>query len=429
MRIYRYGNARIKKLLKNIKNREFSERDLLLEQTRIRMSDVFTPNQILGRKQTIGCVAVEITQRCNLDCALCYLSEHSESVKDIPIEAIYQRLNEILQHYGVGTHVQITGGDPTLRKHSELIAIVEYAHAIGLYTALFTNGIAASRKLLKQLTDVGLCDVAFHVDTSQGRSGFKTEESLTILRLEYIERARDLGLMVIFNTTIYEGNIKDIPMLVNFFASQTDVVGFSSFQLQAETGRGTWGKRENLVSQENVRKKIELAASKTLPWGLLQVGHRKCHSYMPLLVAGSGIYPVSEDKKLIEDFLHDFKYVRENRHNTIHEICFGYAKILLQKPIWCYRGIKYIATLLWTLRIDLMKSKGRVKKFSIFIHDFMDAKNLEQERIDTCSFMVITTEGPVSMCAHNAKRDEYILKPITFTKQDGSVIKFQPLPN
>ena len=46
-----------------------------------------TPNQVLGRRSTIGCVALEITQRCNLDCTLCYLSESSESVKDLPLDA------------------------------------------------------------------------------------------------------------------------------------------------------------------------------------------------------------------------------------------------------------------------------------------------------------------------------------------------------
>jgi len=64
-------------------------------------------------------VAVEITQKCNLDCTLCYLSEHSQAVSDIPLEEVYRRLDDVLHHYGPGTHVQITGGDPTLRKHTD----------------------------------------------------------------------------------------------------------------------------------------------------------------------------------------------------------------------------------------------------------------------------------------------------------------------
>jgi len=116
-----------------------------LYSTQKRMNKMFTPNQVLGRLHTIGCVAVEITQKCNLDCTLCYLSEHSQSVADIPIEEVFRRLDDVLHHYGPGTHVQITGGDPTLRKHSELVEIVRYAHNLGLYTALFTNGISATR--------------------------------------------------------------------------------------------------------------------------------------------------------------------------------------------------------------------------------------------------------------------------------------------
>ncbi len=38
----------------------------------------------------------------------------------------------------------------------------------------------------------------------------------------------------------------------------------------------------------------------------------------------------------------------------------------------------------------------------------MDASALDKERIHACSFMVMTGQGPVSMCAHNAKRDLYL---------------------
>ena len=34
-----------------------------------------TTRQVLGKRSTIGCVALEVTQRCNLDCTLCYLSD------------------------------------------------------------------------------------------------------------------------------------------------------------------------------------------------------------------------------------------------------------------------------------------------------------------------------------------------------------------
>ncbi len=60
-----------------------------LKQTRERMGKFFTKNQILGRKGSIGCVSLEISQRCNLDCSLCYLSSNSNDVTDLPLQEIF----------------------------------------------------------------------------------------------------------------------------------------------------------------------------------------------------------------------------------------------------------------------------------------------------------------------------------------------------
>ena len=55
---------------------------------RMEAAKQWAPWQLIGRRMAIGCVALEITQRCNLDCSYCYLSESSEALKDIPIEEV-----------------------------------------------------------------------------------------------------------------------------------------------------------------------------------------------------------------------------------------------------------------------------------------------------------------------------------------------------
>jgi sulfatase maturation enzyme AslB (radical SAM superfamily) len=141
----------------------------------------WSANQLLGRRWPIGCVALEITQRCNLDCAACYLSEHSETVKDTPIEELFRRIDLIFEHYGPYTNVQVTGGDPTLRKRDELVAIVRRISEKCMRPALFTNGIRAKRELLGELAMAGLVDVAFHVDMTQARKGYESEVALNAL--------------------------------------------------------------------------------------------------------------------------------------------------------------------------------------------------------------------------------------------------------
>ncbi|MEM1314851.1 MAG: radical SAM protein, partial [Pseudomonadota bacterium] len=46
----------------------------------------FGAGQLAGRLFPIACVALEVTQRCNLDCSLCYLSDLAEATPDIPLD-------------------------------------------------------------------------------------------------------------------------------------------------------------------------------------------------------------------------------------------------------------------------------------------------------------------------------------------------------
>ena len=173
---------------------------------RISAAGQWTPSQALGRRFPIGCVALEITQRCNLDCTLCYLSENAEAVKDTPLDELHRRIEDVFTRYGSHTDVQVTGGEPTLRKSSDLVEIVRHIADRRMRPALFTNGIRAKRDLLAELSAAGLVDVAFHVDLTQERRGYDTEGALNEIRKVYIDRARGLPLNVIFNTSVFAVN-------------------------------------------------------------------------------------------------------------------------------------------------------------------------------------------------------------------------------
>ena len=400
-------------------------RQAQMRNTRERMGNQFSANQILGRLKTIGCVAVEVTQKCNLDCTLCYLSEHSHHVKDVPIEEVYRRLDLVVEQYGRGVPVQITGGDPTLRKHHELIEIVRYASQLGLHPALFTNGIAATRSLLTRLAEVGLSEVAFHVDTTQRRQGYDNEADLHAIRLEYIERARGLGLMVVFNTTVHTDNFQELPELAQFFVQHADVIGLVSFQLQAETGRGEWGSRGFHINRDTVQAQLAVGIG-ALPWDRLRVGHPECHSYVPTLVAAGRVFPVLEDQRFFEDFMRDFSHLNWDRHAGLPRMVFSAINAIARQPSWWPRLATQAGRYLRLFAPQVLRGR-RLHKLSFFIQNFMDASALDEERVHACSFMVMTARGPVSMCEHNARRDEYILEPLTVACADGSVIDYRPL--
>jgi len=371
-------------------------------------NDLWTPEQVAGRNFAMGCVSLEITQRCNLDCSLCYLSDMAEAVHDLPLQEVYRRIDMIHDHFGAGTDVQISGGDPTLRKTEELKAIIARVAERNMRPSLFTNGIKAKRELLRELAASGLKDIAFHVDLTQNRKGYASERDLNEVRLDYIDRAKGLGLRILFNTTVFDGNVHAIPDLVRFFVDQARHIQLASFQLQADTGRGTKRSREATVSQERMMRDIESGVGSELDFGVPQIGHPSCNKYTGILVSGDVRVPLFDDRhlwsRLFDAAAPDqvrwqkdqigalLSFVAHNPFLAMKAVVFGFGKIL---ELW--RG--------------LLKT-GRINKLSFFIHNFMDAQKLERDRCESCVFMVATGKGPVSMCVHNAKRDGYVLAPV-----------------
>ena len=382
---------------------------------RMRRTGQWSPAQLAGRRWAMGCVSLEITQRCNLDCTLCYLSDSAEAVRDIPLEDLFKRIDGIALQFGPDTDVQISGGDPTLRDRAELSQIVRYVRAQGLRASLFTNGILLTREWLQQLAADGLNDVAFHVDMTQERKGYTSEADLNALRLRYIDMARSLDVSVMFNTTVFAGNMHEIADVADFFVHHNDVVRFASFQLGADTGRGTVAGRDPLaITQASVCEAIQRGAGVALNFDALQGGHRACNRYAMLLTVGRQRFDALADGPFVARVMRDTADVVLERDQGLRG-AGALAKALLgQRHLWAGLARHTLRTL-WQSRGQWVSRSQRVpavRKISFFTHNFMDACGLDPERIDACVFMAATVDGPMAMCAYNAERDRYLLKPI-----------------
>jgi len=385
----------------------------------------WSPNQQMGLRWPIGCVALEITQRCNLDCTLCYLSEFSEAVHDIPLQEIYHRIDLIHQHYGDHTDIQVTGGDPTLRKRDELISIVSYIRNKNMRSTLMTNGIRATRSLLCDLASAGLNDVAFHVDTTQVRKGFNNEVELNEIRYEYIQRAIGLGLSVVFNTTVHQGNFAELQDLVSFFIKNAEYIRTVSFQLQADTGRGIEGKRNEMISMDSVWKQIEKSAGTLINYKAVRTGHPMCNRYGMTVVVNNQVLDLFDNEESAGRLQVATKEIvadRNNSFNTVRHLVFWsfkHPKNAIFILVWFYSRVLFIFR-------DCLAARGRATTLSFFVHNFMDACDLDPERIQACVFKNMTRQGPVSMCEFNARRDEFILQSVP-VKQENAIKFWDPL--
>ena len=169
---------------------------------------------------------LEPTAKCNLACEGCYranVNEHKslEAVAaDLDVFAVNRKFDG----------VSIAGGDPLT--HPQVVDIVRMVAARGWKPILNTNGLALTRELLVELKQAGLLGLTFHVDSKQGRPGWKnkTEIEMNELRLEYAEMVASVGdLSCAFNSTVYDDTFDSIPDLVAWAQKHIDIVNVMVF--------------------------------------------------------------------------------------------------------------------------------------------------------------------------------------------------------
>ncbi len=164
---------------------------------------------------------LEPTAKCNLACEGCYranVDQHKsleEIGKDLDVFAKYRKFDG----------VSIAGGDPLT--HPQVVDIVKMVAERGWKPVINTNGLALDEPLLRKLKDNGLVGLTFHIDSKQGRPGWKdkTEIEMCELRLQFAEMAARVGgLSCAFNATVYEDTLKYVPDLVAWAQEHIDKV-------------------------------------------------------------------------------------------------------------------------------------------------------------------------------------------------------------
>ncbi len=377
-----------------------------------------TPGQTAGRLLPMACVSLEITQRCNLDCSLCYLSDRAEAARDVPLPILLDRIGMVHSHYGAGTSIQISGGDPTLRSVDDLEVLCRHIRSLGMRSCLMTNGIRATQAMLSRLAAAGLDDFAIHVDLTQERKGYSSEVALNAVRSEYIARARGLGLRILFNTTIFDGNIAELPDLARFFRENAADIDFVSFQMQADTGRGILRERGDEITQESVMRSVREGMGVALDFDSVSVGHSECNRYASIISAGGVATSPLSNRRLVTDVVDTLEKIDARERGNLDVMRIA-ARLVLRKPGLGLRIAAEAGRWLWRLRSGLIRSRGRVRRMGILVHNFMDASKLDRARCESCVFMVMTAEGPLSMCVHNADRDSHVFAPSRIETAEG----------
>lgn len=200
-------------------------------------------------------IAWNLTRRCNLACAHCYIAAGSwhAAEGELSTDECRRIVDEILE-VSPSPMIILSGGEPLLR--DDLEAIAAHASKRGATVVVGTNGTRLTDERIASLVAAGVKGVAVSVDSLEPvyHDRFRHGEGALADTLAAVERLGRHRLDFIVQTTVTRGNCAEIPALAAWAAAQ-GAVSFNVYFLVA-TGRGAG--MTGLTPPENEAVLVEL---------------------------------------------------------------------------------------------------------------------------------------------------------------------------
>ncbi len=182
-------------------------------------------------------IAWNLTRRCNLACAHCYISAGAWHAADgeLPTVDCLRIVDEILA-VNPSPMLILSGGEPLLRDDLETIAA--RAAAGGATVVVGTNGTRLTDARIGSLMEAGVGGVAVSIDSLDEtyHDRFRHGAGALADTVAAVERLRARGLDFIVQTSVTKGNRAELAEIAAWSAAR-GAVAFNVYFLVA-TGRG-----------------------------------------------------------------------------------------------------------------------------------------------------------------------------------------------
>jgi len=159
-------------------------------------------------------LAIEITKKCNLRCAHCYLSAGDTVDEELTIDEI-KGLIKSAKELGARS-VSIGGGEPLMRP--DYIAIIKYALSQDLMVALGTNGTLIDEKIAESLSKLPIkIQISFDGANKETHDSIRGKGSydMAIRGLDMlIKRSMCKDIVIAF--TPMSVNVEDVTKIIEF---------------------------------------------------------------------------------------------------------------------------------------------------------------------------------------------------------------------
>ncbi len=384
-------------------------------------------------RKPAGLAILEVTERCNLTCPMCYAFS-SPAERDYSLEEIETRLDQLIAVEGKGISLQISGGEPSVRKDLEQIAAMVRQKGFG-QLEMVSNGIRLAREadFARNLLKWGFTSVYLQFDSTRPEDIIKLRgEDLWSVREKAIAALERVKLPSTLAVSLYDGlNSDQIQQVIHFAWQHPDTVCAIAFQ--AATPFGRFEVRNDDVKNNGGETKPDAKAPRKLRMPEIlqlieeQTGIRQdlffpvgegsplCNAFSLLKYTKDGYKPIAPNFTLKE-----FMDVMGPRPNmTLRMLTRGRAAILPQLVTNIGGSLKLMKTLWPHIGTDPSFWTSR-KTLTLFVKPFMDESDIDMSRIERCCFHNGSPRGVMSFCALNAK-----MRP---AQPHASETAFIPLP-
>jgi radical SAM protein with 4Fe4S-binding SPASM domain len=182
-------------------------------------------------------VSWNLTQRCNLECAHCYLSAHAgaDTRGELTTDECRRVIDEIAR-VNPSVFLILTGGEPLLRR--DIFEVAGYASAKGFTTVLGTNGVLLREREAQRMREHGVLGASISLDsTDRARhDGFRRLPGAWDGAVRATKVLTDAGLDFSLHMSVTDWNVGEVPAMIDL-ARELGAKVLNFFFL-VRTGRG-----------------------------------------------------------------------------------------------------------------------------------------------------------------------------------------------
>ena len=203
-------------------------------------------------------VALNLTRRCNLDCAHCYLDAGTRAGGgELTTAEALSVIDEIAELNGEAM-VVLTGGEPLMRP--DIADLASRASDHGLMVVMGTNGMMLDAGRVARLQRAGVRAVGISLDSLSPdyHDGFRGLDGAWARTLKGIDACRHGGLMFQIHFSVTDGNAGELDEMIAFCRNVGAAV-LNVFFLVC-TGRGEQVTNISAETYDSVLRRLVVAA-------------------------------------------------------------------------------------------------------------------------------------------------------------------------